>query len=40
LNGIAWTAKVTVPKNGVPAPALSNEELQVNLDQKPCARNR
>ncbi|MEO5999211.1 MAG: ThuA domain-containing protein [Chitinophagaceae bacterium] len=40
LNGIAWTAKVSVPKNGVPAPALGDGELQVNLDQKPCARNR
>lgn len=38
LNGIAWTAKVVVPKNGVPSPAFSDAELQVNLDQKPCAR--
>jgi hypothetical protein len=39
LNGIAWTARVEVPKNGVPAPALSEADLMVNLDQKPCVRN-
>jgi type 1 glutamine amidotransferase len=40
LNGIAWTARVEVPKSGVPAPPLSNEEMMVNLDQKPCVKNR
>lgn len=40
LNGIAWTAKVAVPKNVIPAPALGDAELLVNFDQKPCARKR
>ncbi|MEJ7768204.1 MAG: ThuA domain-containing protein [Chitinophagaceae bacterium] len=40
LNGIVWTAKVAVPKNGVASPALSDADLSVNLDQKPCVRNR
>lgn len=40
LNGIVWSAKMTVPKNGVPTPALSDAVLQQNLDQKPCPANR
>jgi type 1 glutamine amidotransferase len=39
LNGIAWTARVEVPKNGVPAPPLLDAEMMVNLDQKPCVKN-
>ncbi len=38
LNGIIWTAKIKIPKEGVPAPELSNAELQANLDEKPCPR--
>ncbi|MEO6916835.1 MAG: ThuA domain-containing protein [Chitinophagaceae bacterium] len=38
LNGILWTAKGTVPSGGVPAPELSKEEMQANLDSKPCKR--
>jgi len=36
LNGILWTAKATVPADGVPTPALAEGELQANLDKKPC----
>ena len=36
LNGIIWTAKVSVPADGVPVPALADSELQANLDKKPC----
>jgi type 1 glutamine amidotransferase len=38
LNAIVWTAKIPVPKNGIPAPRLSKEELTANLDQKPCPK--
>ena len=40
LNGIVWTARVTVPANGIPAPALTDAELQKNLDRKPCSQFR
>ena len=36
LNGIIWTAKATVPANGVPTQTLPESELQANLDKKPC----
>lgn len=36
LNSIIWTAKLNVPKDGVPAPELSAEEMQTNFDTKPC----
>ena len=40
LNGIVWTAGVSVPKNGIATPALAAADLQKNLDQKPCNRTR
>ena len=36
LNAIVWTAKVKVPSTGVPTPSLTEDELQANLDAKPC----
>jgi len=38
LNAIVWTAKLTVPSNGVPVPELSQEESIANLDTKPCPK--
>jgi len=38
LNSILWTAKIKIPKNGVPVSILSDSELQANLDVKPCKR--
>ncbi|MDZ4710416.1 MAG: ThuA domain-containing protein [Saprospiraceae bacterium] len=38
LNSILWTAKLNVPKNGVPVSVLSADDLQANLDVKPCKR--
>lgn len=38
LNSILWTAKLKVPKLGVPVSALSDMEVMANLDQKPCKR--
>ena len=38
LNAIIWTSKLPVPQNGVPAPALSDADLNANLDAKPCRR--
>jgi type 1 glutamine amidotransferase len=38
LNGIAWTARITVPKQGVPGSVISGTQLAANLDTKPCVR--
>lgn len=35
LNAILWTAQVEVPENGVDSPTPSEEELKLNLDEKP-----
>lgn len=32
LNAILWTANVEVPKNGCPSPAITNNEIEANLD--------
>ncbi|MBO93665.1 MAG: hypothetical protein CMI32_02040 [Opitutales bacterium] len=32
LNAILWTAKVEIPKNGVPSSKLTDEEIKANLD--------
>ena len=40
LNAIVWTAKIPVPKQGVPTPAIAAADLQANLDAKPCNRNK
>jgi type 1 glutamine amidotransferase len=36
LNGIAWTAHVPIPVDGFPTGALTDNDLQANLDLKPC----
>lgn len=37
LNGIAWTAKISIPENGLTSLPVSQDELKNNLDPKPCA---
>ena len=37
LNAILWTANVEVPKSGCPSPALTNTQIEANLD--PVRRN-
>jgi hypothetical protein len=32
LNAILWTAKVTIPKDGVPSKRPTKEEMLLNLD--------
>lgn len=34
LNAILWTANVEVPKDGCPAPAVTDDRLKENLDDK------
>jgi len=36
LNGIAWIAHVRIPKNGLESAPLTMEDIQRNLDPKPC----
>lgn len=35
LNSIAWISHVEIPKNGVPSKAITQEELNQNLDSQP-----
>jgi hypothetical protein len=32
LNAILWTAKVEVPKDGVPSASITDEDIHANLD--------
>jgi hypothetical protein len=32
LNAILWTAKVKIPKDGVPSETPTKEEMHANLD--------
>lgn len=34
LNAIVWIARLEVPKNGVPSPTPTDEEMKANLDKK------
>ncbi len=38
LNAILWTAHVEVPEKGVDSPTPSEEELKLNLDDKPARK--
>jgi putative heme-binding domain-containing protein len=42
LNAILWTARVEIPKNGVPSATPTEEEMHANLDpkKKPAPRTR